>query len=430
MRILTTLLALFSCSVLVAQPYSPTEGRELPRGFVMPYYTAAEADSAIEKHRYATPVTEWTEEGNRLTADIISTFAWTNRQVMLHIESAPADYELWINGRRTAVNRDGNSPADYNITKRVKEGRNRVEIVLNRPSDLAPIESWKTGSEKLGKVWVVSSPTMGVRDVLVSTSMGEESPSTATAEVGIIVKSYALNPRTVRIFYELDDPAGRTVVRGQSDLTLSMRGEDTVRLIASVPDTLLWRSDKPQHHTLRIRTQREGRYSEYHQYPLGLRTIGHAKGKLLVNGREEALQIVPCTPDATPEHLAEIRQSGANTIRLNAGAVASHLYAVCDTLGLYVIAQAPIDSHKAGSSRAVGGNPSNDPAWVPFYLERVENSYHSSKRHPSVVGFSIATSSANGIALYESFLRMKAMETNRPVIYPSAEGEWNTDRIE
>lgn len=430
MRILTTLLALFSCSLVVAQPYSPTEGRELPRGFVMPYYTAAEADSAIEKHRYSTPVTEWTEEGNRLSADIISTFAWTNRQVMLHIESAPADYELWINGRRTAVNRDGNSPADYNITKRVKEGRNRVEIVLNRPSDLAPIEGWKTGSEKIGKVWVVSSPTMGVRDVLVKTTMGEESPSTATAEVGIVVKSYALNPRTVRIFYELDDPAGRTVARGQSDLTLSMRGEDTVRLIASVPDTLLWRSDKPQHHTLRIRTQREGRYSEYHQYPIGLRTIGHAKGKLLVNGREEALQIVSCTPDATPEHLAEIRQSGANMIRLNAGAVASHLYAVCDTLGLYVIAQAPIDSHKAGSSRAVGGNPSNDPAWVPFYLERVENSYHSSKRHPSVVGFSIATSSANGIALYESFLRMKALEANRPVIYPSAEGEWNTDRIE
>lgn len=430
MRILTTLLLLFSCNLLVAQPYSATENRELPRGMIVPCYSAADAAAGAESHRYRTPITEWTAEGNRLAADLISTFAWTNRQVILHIESAPSDYELWVNGRPTATNRDGNSPADFNITKRLKEGRNRVEIILNRPSDLAPIEGWKTGNEPLGKVWVVASPTMGVRDVLVKTSLNSEDPTQATAEVGIVVKSYALNPRSVRLYYELENPAGERVVHGQSDLTLQMRGEDTVRFIATVPDTLLWSSEKPQHFTLRLKTQREGRYTEYHQYPLGLRTVSHRGGKVVINGHESALQIVPCPPTATPEMLAEIRRSSANTIRLNPGAVASHLYAVCDTLGLYVIPQAPIDSHKAGPSRHVGGNPSNDPAWVPFYLERVENSYHSTKRHPSVIGFSIATESANGIALYESFLSMKRLGDERPVIYPSAEGEWNTDRIE
>ena len=430
MRILTTLLALFSCTILVAQPYSATEGRELPRGYIMPYSSATDADAALEGHRYATPITEWTTEGNRLSADLISTFAWTNRQVMLHIESAPSDYELWINGRRVATNRDGNSPADYNITKRVNEGRNRVEIILNRPSDLAPIEGWKQGSEQLGKVWVASSPTMGVRDVLVRTTLGEDDQTIATAEVGIVVKSYSLNPRSARIFYELADPAGRTVAHGQTDLTLEMRGEDTVRFLASVPDTLLWSRERPQHYTLRVRTQREGRFTEYHRYPIGLRAVGYQRGKVLINGKEEQLHTTVCPADATPDHLAEIRRSEYNAIRLQPGAVTPHLYAVCDTLGLYVIPQAPIDSHKAGTSRSVGGNPSNDPAWVPFYLERVENSYHTTKRHPSVIGFSIASTSANGIALYESYLQLKRLSDLRPVVYPSAEGEWNTDCIE
>lgn len=430
MRIIATLFALFSCSLLAAQPYSTTENRELPRGYIIPYYSATDAATGAEKHRFRSPITEWTADGNRLAADLISTFAWTNRQVILHIESAPTDYELWINGRRTAVNRDGNSPADFNITKQIKEGRNRVEIILNRPSDLAPIESWKLGSEQLGKVWVVASPTMGIRDILVHTELSEESPQTATAEVGIVVKSYALNPRTVRLYYELDDPTGTTIAHGHSDLTLQMRGEDTVRFLASVPDSLLWSREKPQQHTLRIRTQREGRYMEYHQYPIGLRAISLREGSVWINGKEERLQIDNCTPEATPEHLAEIHRSGVNTIRLNPGAVAPHLYAVCDTLGLYVIAQAPIDSRQTGDSRLVGGNPSNNPAWVPFYLERVENSYHAAKRHPSVIGFSIASQSANGIALYESFLHLKQLERERPILYPDADGEWNSDRIE
>lgn len=430
MRIIATLFALFSCNLLVAQPYSATENRELPRAMINPCYSAADAASSLESHRYRTPITEWTVDGNRLAADLVSTFVWTNRQVILHIESMPADYELWINGRRTATNRDGNSPADFNITKRLKEGRNRVEVILNRPSDMAPIESWKTNAEQAGKVWAISSPTMGVRDVLVKTTLNEENPALATAEVGIVVKSYALNPRSVRLFYELEGPAGERVAHGQSDLTLQMRGEDTVRFIATIPDTLLWSREKPQHYTLRLKTQREGRFTEFHQYPLGLRTVSYREGRVAINGREQQLQIVECAPTATPEQLAEIRRSSANTIRLQAGAVASHLYAVCDTLGLYVIAQAPIDSSHSGESRRVGGNPSNDPAWVPFYLERVENSYHTAKRHPSVIGFSIASRSANGIALYESFSSLKRLGDPRPVIYPAAEGEWNTERIE
>lgn len=430
MRIIATLFALFSCSLLAAQPYSATEHRELPRGYIVPHYSAADAAAQAEKHRYRSPITEWTAEGNRLTADLISTFAWTNRQVILHIESMPADYELWINGRPTATNRDGNSPADFNITKQVKEGRNRVEVILNQPSDMAPIEGWKLGAEQAGKVWVVASPTMGVRDLLVNTEWSAETPQIATTEVGIIVKSYALNPRSVRLHYELDDPTGKTIAHGYTDLTLQMRGEDTVRFLATIPDTLLWSREKPLQHTLRIRTQRDGRYTEYHQYPIGPRAISLREGKLTINGKEEGLRIENCTPEATPEHLAEIRRSGVNTIRLNPGAVAPHLYAVCDTLGLYVIAQAPIDSHQAGTARTVNGNPSNNPAWVPYYLERVENSYHTAKRHPSVIGFATAYQSANGIALYESYLRMKALESDRPILYPEAEGEWNSDRIE
>lgn len=106
------------------------------------------------------------------------------------------------------------------------------------------------------------------------------------------------------------------------------------------------------------------------------------------------------------------------------------LYDTCDTLGMYVIVQAPIDTRSSGESRRIGGNPSNDPEWLGAYVERTADSYHASKRHPSVIAFSLATQSANGINLYESYLDMKKSGDPRPFIYPDAAGEWNSDKLE
>lgn len=432
MRILTTLLAIFSCCTLAAQPYTTTENREPARSAIMPYATEAEAAAHPEKHRYGAVVSEWSCVGERLTASFTVPFAWNNRQVMLRIASASADYELWINGRRAAYTADGNTAADFNITKLVKEGRNTAEVRLQSPSLLIPIEGWKGAqTPAIGRVELFSSPTMGVRDVFVRTVMNSENAALASTEVGIVIKTYTLNPRSTRLYYELNDPAGRNLARGQSDLTLQMRGEDTVRFVATVPDTLLWESGRPTHCTLLLKTQREGRYMEYHNYPIALRSIdGISKeGALMINGKAISGTLRRVEPTATPEELQQLKKEGVSAIRLGVGAVPDALYTACDTLGLYVIAQAPIDSHKGGSSRAVGGNPSNNPAWKPYYIERAENTLHTTKRHPSVVAYSIAEESANGICLYEAYLHMKTLEPQRPILYPAAGGEWNDDGL-
>ena len=431
MRIILTIAAIFSWATLLAQPQLPTENREPARGVIMPYATAAEADAAPEKHRFVAPVSAWEANDNRLVGAFTAPFAWTNRQAVLRIEAASAPYEVWVNGRLVGSTNDPATPADFLITKQTKEGWNSVELRLESPSSVAPISGWVTDSTPwAGAARVISSPTMGVREVLTKCWFSPEDPATANAEVGVVVKSYALNNRSVRIYYTLDDPAGRTVAQGQSDLTLSMRGEDTVRFLARVSDTLLWSRERPQHFTLRIKTQRDGRYMEYHTYPIGLRSVEVKEGKLLINNRPETLQAVPMAADATVQMVADVKRMGINAIRLKAGNHNEALLTACDTLGVYVIAQAPINSSKSGSSRLKGGNPSNNPRWKGAYRERAEASYHTSKRHPSVVGFSIAEQSSNGICLYESYLHLKKQESMRPILYPEAEGEWNNDPIE
>ena len=251
----------------------------------------------------------------------------------------------------------------------------------------------------------------------------------ATAEIAVAVKSEALNPRTSRIHYQLLTPTGENAAAGQKDVTLDMRREDTLRFLARIPANLLWSAELPTQYTLRLKTQHEGRYVEYLELRLGFRSVEMQDGRMSLNARPVTLRVREVPAAITENEIAALREQGFNTLKLLPGPVPESLLNFCDVQGLYVIAQAPIDTRRSGESRRKGGNPSNDPEWQPAYLERTENSYHTTKRHPSVVAFALATQSANGINLYESYLNMKRFGDSRPFIYPDAGGEWDSDKL-
>lgn len=429
MRTILSTIALFSLCGLCAQEYTPSYGRELPRGELLAY-PSAEAATAADggDNRYFTRLTEWTLEDNVFSAPFTVPFAWANRQVLFHLGWASGDYEVRVNGKPAAYNADGNSPAEFNITRQTKEGRNTIEIVIAAPSATAPLESWKEApTPGMGGAWLMSQPTLRVREVLAKTRLGENGD--ATAEVAVVVKSDALNPRTSRVHYQLLTPTGENAAAGYKDLTLDMRREDTLRFLARIPLNLLWSAELPTQYTLQLRTQHEGRYVEYLELRPGFRSVEVQEGRMSVNGRPVTLRVKEVPASISENEIATLREQGFNTLKLLPGPVPESLLDFCDTQGVYVIAQAPIDTRRSGESRRKGGNPSNDPTWLDAYLERTGNSYHTTKRHPSVIAFSLATQSANGINLYESYLNMKRFGDTRPFIYPDAGGEWNSDKL-
>lgn len=431
MRPILSIIALFSCCTLAAQEYVPTYGRELTRGELIAYPTVQEAAAATEADtRYFTRLADWSQQDNVFSTEFTVPFAWANRQVFFHLGWASADYEVRVNGKPVAYDSDCNIPAEFNLTRHAQEGRNTLEIVVSAPSRVARLESWKGDpAPAIGPAWVMSQPTLRVRDVLTKSWRSSEENDVVTAEVALVVKTESLNPRTSRIHYELLTPAGSNAAIGYKDVTLDMRGEDTVRFLARIPDSMLWNPGRPTQYTLRVKTQHEGRYVEYIELPLGFRTVELRNGRLAVNGTPVSLRVREVPSQFTAQEIADVRGEGFNTLKLLPGPVSPTLYAVCDTMGMYVIPQAPIDTRSSGESRRIGGNPSNDPAWQGAYIERTEDSYHASKRHPSVIAFSLATKSANGINLYKSYLNMKKFGDTRPFIYPDAAGEWNSDGL-
>ena len=418
-----------------ANPDSPQAPEKVSSGRA-PYATEirvcaslAESGAAgFPESKYIRPITEWLHNDGTLKSHFAVPFAWINRQVVLHVEWATSGYTIEIDGKEVVSTRSGMVPSDFVITRAVKEGRNEIRIRPYADASEGVLSPAAGGEFRTGRIYVQSPAPVRVRDIVTRTTMSADGG--ASAEIGIVMKSEMLNPKDMRIHYELLVNDTVRLHHGIRELTLDMRKEDTVRFAVRVPDSCLWTLRNPRLLRLDVRTQNNGRYLENETFRFGLSQVRVTDNGLVeINGTPTGLIMADVEPDATAEQIAELREEGYNTVHPRVGIVDRSLYDICDSIGMYVVAQIPVSTAKWGESRRVGGNPSNDDSWIASYVDRAEGVYHALKLHPSVVAFSIADDSANGICLYETYLRMKSFGDSRPMVYDSAAGEWNSDPL-
>ncbi len=433
-------LLTLSCAAINAQEYDSPEyislGREKARTKVVPYPTAEEAQrlgAGMVESKFVRPIKEWTrteeEDAVVFTSKYVIPFVWLSRMAILYVDEASGAYEVLINGKKVGYSANAFAPAEFNVTKASKEDVNTISIRVLKEHFSRKMECFNEKTEAhIGEVFVMSQPMIRVRDVVHKTFVDMKSEY-ANVELGMIVKTESLNPKKARIHYELVAPDTTVVTYGHRDVTLGMRSEDTVKFTAQIPYALTWCAEMPVRYRLNIRTQVEGRNVEYQSHMIGFRTVeANDEGDFFINGIKTELFYRDFDPlKVTDKDIIAARVLKYNALRFKMGAVPQNVYRMCDSLGMYVIAQIPINTKSSGLSRQIGGNPSNDPKWKAAYLDRVETSYRTTRGQACVIGYIMAEESSNGINLCESYLRLKEMEEKRPVIYIDAAGEWNSD---
>ncbi|MDR2894312.1 MAG: hypothetical protein LBU97_02485 [Alistipes sp.] len=417
-------------------PSTVSLGKEPPRGDVVSHDSKADAvRQTYGASRYLQPLSEWsrseTPEAVTFRTRFTIPFGWIDREQFLHVGRASGSFDVAINDSLAAYSQTGSTPSEFDITQIAKEGANDLAITIYKEPVARRLEDARPPVEPQieGEVYILSQPRVRVRDVSISTRMDG---SSGLLQLGVILKSHRLNPHDYTVHWELLNHAGEIMAEGRKDARLDMRREDTVTFFHNIPDVVPWSHEQPHLYTLFIKTQNEGRFREYLSFRVGFRNIDLTDdGKLTLNG----VPIDPVMSEFSPTgdvsamqtQIERLRAEGVNTLVLRGAPPSREFFALCDRMGVYVSCRADIDTRLSGESRTVGGNPSNDPAWLGAYLDRVLAMYHTSKNHPSVAMFSLADRSANGYNLYESYLALKALEPHRPVLYADGGGEWNSD---
>lgn len=409
------------------EPQNTAHARLTPRSaFVC--YPSREQMEAGGKSDLAIPLSSWQvdslAEGVRYTTRFKRNYRYDDKQIVLRVEGATGAVSVATNGEERGYSASGIGRLEFDLTKHLVENNNTISITVHRDYAARAIEPAHNGELTFARATLLTPPRVAVADYVARTTFNRQGDG--LLNLGIVMQSFLLNSKEYTIYYELYSPEGKMVSSANKTLTTRMLSRDTVNFFARIPAVERWSPENPNLYRLVVYTRHENRIREFNNAEIGFRTVDTEEGKVLLNGEEVAIKGAPLaytTAEQTTEELRRLKKEGYNLIFTSRPQL-DDLYTLCDREGMMVCCSADITSPESDYATT----PSNNPAWKDAYLWRAMAVYHATKLHPSVVMFSIANNAQNGICLYESYLAMKALggET-RPIIYPNAEGEWNSD---
>ncbi|MBR3678531.1 MAG: hypothetical protein IKL60_06485 [Alistipes sp.] len=434
MRRIVTFLSIFIAISLTASAQMNSYNVEPVRSRIVPYAKMSDAKSGeVALSRYALTLSEWSEskrgENNCYTAYFPMNVDWLNRQVILRIGFADKALRVFVNGREVGYSACGAYGVEFNITKRVNEGRNEVQLLVDSSAAsnrLYTPRSQEKGASvgTFGDVMVLCPPTIRIRDILCETSLN--SAGDGVVEVAIPVKCDALNRKSATMNYTLRLNDSIVVTQGSREISLAMRAEDTLRFATTLPKERLWSAKSPMRLRLDVESRIDNRIVECVSCDVALRSLEVKRDKLYINGEPVSLRLVEWE---AVENLDEVVKLGYNGIIINSGYGLEKSLWECEKAGLYVVVRAPIDTSALGADIRKGGNPTNDPAWRDAFVERTMGVVDATKGSGAVVGYMLGKGKTCGVNIYDAYLLVKGRVPNHIVLYEGANGEWCSDRV-
>ncbi|HPS63831.1 MAG TPA: glycoside hydrolase family 2 TIM barrel-domain containing protein, partial [Bacteroidales bacterium] len=375
---------------------------------------------------------------------------WKGREVFLQFGAVKSFFYVYLNGEQVGMGKDAKTPVEFNITKYLKDGKNRLGLEVFRWSDGSYLECqdmWRmSGINRDVVLW--SAPPTRIRDFSVTAGLFSNYRH-GILKVTAIVKGGGLNPPP-----DLDRPFAKPAFK----LTLSLFGsgndvkpefsqtldcypeegkDDTLQFEGFIPDPIKWSAEIPNlYHVVLSLKDAEGNILESTGCTTGFRTTEVKNGQFLVNGKAILIKGVNRHEhDPVAGHVISrelmlkdiklMKEANINTVRTCHYPDDPYGYELCDEYGLYVIDEANIESHGMGYSP--GRTLGNKPEWKTAHLDRTRRMVERDKNHPCVIIWSLGNEAGNGCNFEATYDWIKQRDHSRPVWYERAEQGANTD---
>jgi len=377
------------------------------------------------------------------TGSYITTFTlpetWKNKQVFLHFDAVKSFFYLWINGEYVGLSKDSKTPAEFNITKYLSNGENKLAMQVLRWSDGSYLECqdmWRMSGINRD-VYLFAQPQTHIRDFFAN---GRLVNNYQDGLLKLIVKfdsqNYPLNDYRLKVsLFEKNSQA--PLFSEISELSSIKSSSDSLYFEKAVTNPLKWSAEYPNLYRLVLSlVDSKGNVLESVTNRIGFRTSEIKDGFLLVNGQKIKLKGVDrhehdpikghvISRDLMLKDIQLMKQNNINAVRTSHYPNDPYWYELCDEYGIYVIDEANVESHGMGYNldRTLG----NDLRFLNAHLDRTRRMIERDKNHPSVIIWSLGNEAGNGYNFYSSYLLAKSLDKTRPVQYERAGLEWNTD---
>lgn len=354
---------------------------------------------------------------------------WAGRRVFITFDGVDSNLFLWVNGQRVGYSTNSRAPAEFDLTKYLKPGKNVLAAEVYRScagSYLEDQDMWRmSGIFRNVTLW--SAPVVHVRDFSVQPDFDAQSRN-GILRVAAKVKNYGNRPAAPSVVrYQLHDPSGNVVAGAAASApvpALAPGEEKAVALQVTVATPWKWSAEFPTLYTSVLAL--DGAAPEILSCRTGFRKIEIKDSVFCINGAPiKLLGFNRHENEAETGHYVT-EADMLRDIKLLKGCNSNHVrtchyqddprwYELCDEYGLYLVAESNLESH--GSGFGPKDSLSYKPEWKESHIQRQVDNVEPNKNHASVVIWSLGNEAGDGPNFAAAAKAIKALDSTRLIHY-------------
>ena len=350
---------------------------------------------------------------------------WSGKDIVAHFGAVSSNMYLWVNGKFVGYSEDSKLEAEFDLTPYVKPGqKNLIAFQVFRWCDGSYFEDQDffryTGVAR--DCYLYARNKKRIDDIRVVPDLDAEYKS-GSLTVNLSLKGNAA------VSLELLDAANKTVA------TAEVKGAGKQSSVIRVDNPNKWTAETPYLYTLRATLKEGGKVTEVVPLKVGFRKIELKNSQLLVNGQPVLFKGADrheMDPDGgyvvSRERMIQdiqiMKKFNLNAVRTCHYPDDSFWYDLCDKYGIYVVAEANLESHGMGYDEATLAKV---PSFKKTHLERNQRNVQRNYNHPSIIFWSLGNEAGYGSNFDAAYDWVKKEDPSRAVQYERSGYEGKTD---
>lgn len=354
---------------------------------------------------------------------------WKGERIYLHVGSATSNLMVWVNGKFVGYSEDNKVSAEFDLTKYLTPGKeNLIAMQVMRWCDGSYLEDqdfWRfTGIAR--EVYLYARPQAHIADLFITPDLVNNYQD-GTLEV----KLNAVGAKGETVMFSLKDKEGKEVAAQ----TAKVGGNGEVKVNFDIKNPLKWTAETPNLYTLYTTLMDGKQVAEVVPQRVGFRKVEIKNAQVLVNGQPVLFkganrhELDPVTGyvvsmDRMLEDIRVMKELNINAVRTCHYPNDPRWYELCDIYGIYMVAEANIESHGMGYGDKT---LAKEPTYEKAHLERNESNIKIYKNHPSIIFWSVGNEAGYGPNFEKAYDLVKAYDPSRPCQYEQAGQNGKTD---
>ena len=351
--------------------------------------------------------------------EIIIPASWKGKDIIAHFGSVTSNMYLWVNGKYVGYSEDSKLEAEFNLTPYLKPGqKNLIAFQVFRWCDGTYLEDQDFFRYSgVGRdCYLYARDKKRIEDIRITPDLDNEYKNGAL--------NIALNLKgNGKVNLILKDASGKEVASIQTT-----KGYATIE----VENPHKWTAETPYLYTLYASLEGS---KEVIPVKVGFRKVELKGAQLLVNGQPILIKGAnrhELDPDGgyviSRERMIQdiqiMKQFNLNAVRTSHYPNNNLWYELCDQYGLYVVAEANIESHGMGYGEHTLAKRDD---YALAHMERNQRNIQRSFNHPSVIIWSLGNEAGYGPNFEAAYDWIKKEDPSRLVQYEQSGRTGKTD---